>query len=171
MTPKLPALAGTFSFALFSVLGWTGIQTPGCRIAVNQFDHRHRRAVAIPETGFENPCITAVAFAIACAQYVKQFLHLVFVTNFRHGLTASMHVTTLGQRNQLLSNRPQILGLGQRCNNLLMLDQRSRHIGKHCLAMRACAVELASALSVAHWPSPWILTSGAASRLSPLNFN
>src|SRR6185436_15897739 len=56
--------------------------------------------------------------------------------------------------NQLLDDRAQFLGLRQRGDDLLVLDQRGRHVGEHRLAMLGGAVELAMNLAVTHWSIP-----------------
>ena len=42
-----------------------------------------------------------------------------------------MQVAALGQRHQLLHHRPQLLGLGQGGDDLLVLDQAGGHVGEH----------------------------------------
>ena len=72
----------------------------------------------------------------------------------KEGLAAGMQVAALGQRDQLLDDRAQFLGLGQGGLDLFVFDQRSGHVGKHGLAMGCSAVQLAVCITVAHEPSP-----------------
>src|SRR6185295_15487525 len=72
----------------------------------------------------------------------------------RQRLAAGMQAPALAERDQLLDDRAQILGLGQRGGNLLVLDERRRHVGEHGLAVRRGAVEFAAAYTVAHVASP-----------------
>src|SRR5438874_2148217 len=65
-------------------------------------------------------------------------------------LAPRMQAAALAERDQPLDNRPQILCLGQRRADLLMLQQRRGHVLEHRLAVRGSAAEAAAALSVAH---------------------
>jgi hypothetical protein len=64
-----------------------------------------------------------------------------------------MQAALLGERHQLLDDRPEILGLGERGGNLLMLDESGRHVGEHRRAMLMGAVELAASIGVSHGAS------------------
>jgi hypothetical protein len=58
------------------------------------------------------------------------------------------------ERHQLLHDRAQFLRLRQRGDDLLVLDQRLAHIGKHRAPMFGGAIELAMNLAVTHGVSP-----------------
>ena len=66
------------------------------------------------------------------------------VADLRDGLTTSMQVAALAERDKLFNDRTDFLGLRQGRHDLLMLDQRSSHIGKHRLAMAGGPVKLAA---------------------------
>src|SRR3546814_15860247 len=51
----------------------------GFGVAVNQFDDRHRRAVAGADTGLDHARIAALAVGITLGQNVEQLLELRFV--------------------------------------------------------------------------------------------
>jgi hypothetical protein len=72
------------------------------------------------------------------------------VTQLGDGLAAGVQITALSQRHEFLDDRPQVLGLGQRGGDLLMLDQGCRHIGKHRLSVTLGPVELAARFAVTH---------------------
>ena len=61
-----------------------------------------------------------------------------------------MQVAALGERDELLHDRPKLLRLRQRGDDLLVLDQRRRHVGEHRRAMARGAVQLAARFAVAH---------------------
>jgi hypothetical protein len=61
-----------------------------------------------------------------------------------------VQVAALAERDQLFDDRTQVLGLGQRGDDLLVLDQRRGHVGEHRFAVLGRAVELAVSVSVAH---------------------
>ena len=69
---------------------------------------------------------------IAGPEHVKQLANHDLVTDLGQGLTAGMQVTALGQRDELLDERTQVLRLGQRGDDLLVLDQRGwDNVGEH----------------------------------------
>ena len=67
-----------------------------------------------------------------------------------------MQPAALAQGHQLLDDRAQVLGLRQRGDDLLVLDQRGDHIAEHGAAMFRRAVELAMDFPVAHGSSPYL---------------
>jgi hypothetical protein len=76
--------------------------------------------------------------------------HLVEVAHLGDRLAAHREAALLAERDQLLDDRPQFLGLRQRGDDLLVLDQRSAHVGEHRFAMLGGAVELPMNLAVTH---------------------
>src|SRR5260221_533339 len=71
------------------------------RIAIDEFDYRHGRGVAVPEARLHDADITALALAEALGQHVEELLHLRLVANFSHGEAARMEPALLGERHQL----------------------------------------------------------------------
>ena len=61
-----------------------------------------------------------------------------------------MQISALAERNELLDHGPQILRLRKGGHDLLMLDQRRRHIREHGTPVLGFAVELAMGVTVAH---------------------
>jgi hypothetical protein len=57
-----------------------------------------------------------------------------------------MQVAALGERDQLLDDRTQVLRLRQRGDDLLVLDQRGGEMLEQRLALVRAAVELAAGL-------------------------
>jgi hypothetical protein len=57
------------------------------------------------------------------------------------------------ERDQLLHDRAQVLGFGQRRRDLLVLDQRGGKICQHRAAMIRTPVELAVRFAVIHLPN------------------
>ncbi|MCY1558924.1 hypothetical protein D9M68_959010 [compost metagenome] len=55
-----------------------------------------------------------------------------------------MQIAALAQGDQLLDDRTQVLGLGKRSNDLLVLDQRGGHICEHGLAVASSPAEFAT---------------------------
>jgi len=62
-----------------------------------------------------------------------------------------MEAALLGKRHQFLHHRAQLLRLRQRGDDLLVLDQGRRHVGKHGTAMRGLLAELAVNFAVTHF--------------------
>src|SRR6202035_5278441 len=61
----------------------------------------------------------------------------------RYRDAARVQIPLLAERHQLLDHRTQILGLGERGDDLLVLDQRLSHIGEHGDAVFRRAIEAA----------------------------
>src|SRR6266699_6106214 len=128
----------------------TGIETLGGFVAVNKLDHCDRRGIAIAKARLEDPRIAAVAILVAGTDHLEELLDHRDVANLRHRLPARMQVTAFAERDKLLDHRPQILGLRQGSDDLLVLDQGRRHVGEHGAAMLRLAIELPMDLAVAH---------------------
>ena len=84
-----------------------GIQTFRIFVAFDQFDHRHRRIVAITESGLNYTRVTATAVGISICQRIEQSL-LCIVAQHRKGpaavvetpaLTQGDHLSTIGRRS------------------------------------------------------------------------
>src|SRR5207247_4942326 len=122
----------------------------GGLVSIPELHHRARGGIAVAEPGFEHAGVAAIALLVAGAEHFEQLLDHGDVAQFRDRLPARMQAAALAERDQLLDDRPQILGLRQRGDDLLVLDQRGRHVGEHGAAMLGRAVELAVDLAVAH---------------------
>src|SRR5215213_10181696 len=127
-----------------------GIQSLGIDIAVDEFDHGHRRVVAVAEAGLDDAGVAALAVLVAGRQYVEQLADLILVAHLGDRLPAHGQPTLLAEGDQLLDDRTQFLRLRQRGDDLLVLDQRRAHVGEHRLAMLGGAVELTMNLAVTH---------------------
>src|SRR6185437_12314117 len=153
-TPEFDQAKGALGSDGFVAIGpflhRTRIEALGVHVAVDELDHRDRGIIAIAIAGLEDSGIAALAVLIAATEHRKELLHLGLVANLRDRLAAGMQVTALGERDQLLDDRPQFLGLGQRGHDLLVLDQRRRHVGEHRLAVAGSPVELTVGVTVAH---------------------
>src|SRR6476620_6246770 len=65
-----------------------GIEALGVDVAVDEFDHGHRRVVAIAEAGLDDAGVAALAVLVAGCQRVKQLPHLILVAHFGDRLAA-----------------------------------------------------------------------------------
>ena len=126
----------------------------GLDVAVDELDHADRRRIAVAEAGLEDAGIAALALRVARAEHVEELLDDRLVLELRDRLAAGMQVAALAERHQLLDDRTQVLRLGQGGDDLLMLDERGRHVLEHRLAVLGRAVELAMSLAVTHCPVP-----------------
>ena len=61
-----------------------------------------------------------------------------------------MQIAALAERDELLDDRAQVLGLRQRGDDLLVADQRSGHVGEHGAAMLGLSVQLTMGVTVTH---------------------
>src|SRR5580704_8226967 len=126
------------------------IQALGVDVAVDEFNHRHRRVVAVAEAGLDDAGIAALPILVAGGDDVEQLADLILVAHLRDRLAAHRKAALLAERDQLLHDRAQFLRLRQRGDDLLVLDQRRAHIGEHRLAMLGGAIELPMNLAVTH---------------------
>src|SRR5262245_13909255 len=83
----------------------------GVDVAVDQLDHGTRSRIAVPEPGLQHAGIAAVAVLVARADHLEELLDGVDVAHFRDRLPASVEIAALAERNQLLDDRTEILGL------------------------------------------------------------
>src|SRR5580698_3392057 len=127
-----------------------GILALGFDVAIDELDHRNRRGIAVAEAGLHDAGIAAIAVLVARADHLEQFLDHGEVAHLRDRLAARMQVAALAERDQLLDDRTQILRLGQRRGDLLVLDQRRAQVRQHRFAMIRAAAELAVGLGVTH---------------------
>src|SRR6266496_2399358 len=66
-------------FGVGLLLHRAGILALGVDVAVDEFDHGHRRVVAVAEAGLDDAGVAALAVLVAGRQRVKQLLDLVEV--------------------------------------------------------------------------------------------
>src|SRR5947209_19807680 len=139
---------------LFLALHRAGILPPRIDIAVDEFDDTERRVVAVTEARLQDAGIAAVALFVARPEHVEELFDQRDIAHLRDRLAARMQVAALAERDQLLDDGPQVLGLWQCGDDLLMLDQCLRHVGEHRLTVLGGAVEAALRASMIHRLSP-----------------
>src|ERR1700737_3644966 len=128
----------------------SGIEALGIDVAVDDLDHGHWRVVAVAEAGLDNAGIAALPVLVAGSKNIEQFPGLIEVAHLADRLPAHGETALLAERHQLFHDRAQFLRLRQRGDDLLVLDQRRAHIGKHRAPMLGGAIELAMNLAVTH---------------------
>src|SRR5271157_6280726 len=142
----------------------TRILALGLDVAVDELDHRQRRVVAGAEARLHDAGVAAVAVLVARADDVDQLGDEVGVAQARNGDAAGMQVAALAEGDQLLDHRAKVLRLRQGGDDLLVLDQRLRHVGEHRLAVLGGAVEAPLGASMIHRLSPLSGLSAAVPR-------
>src|SRR5271163_575740 len=145
-----PSEVGLSALGGFPGGHWAGILALGLDVAVDELNHRHRGVVALTETSLHDAGIPAIAGLVARAEDIDQLLDQIRVAQAGDGDAAGVQVALLAERHQLLDDRTQVLGFRQRRRDLLVLDQRLRHIGEHRLTVLGGAVEAAFCVSVVH---------------------
>jgi hypothetical protein len=83
----------------------------GVRVAVDEFDDRHGRHVAIAEARLEDTDIAAVPLLVAGAQHLEELGHMGVLLEPARGQTAGVEVAALAERDELLDDALQVLGL------------------------------------------------------------
>src|SRR5689334_19738353 len=102
------------------------------------------------EAGLEHAGIAAFALLVALGERRHHLVGELRVLQCRDELAARMEPAALAQRDEPLDHRAEILGLGQRRRDLLMLQEGMAEIVEHRLAMGGGAAEAAAAQAVAH---------------------
>src|SRR5689334_5801406 len=92
----------------------------GRGVAIDEPHHRNRGAVAVAVTGLEDAQRPALAVLVARPDDAEELTHLVLVADLRDRLAAGVQIAALAQRHELLDDRPELLGLGQRGHDLLV---------------------------------------------------
>ena len=148
--PSANQQSASVSAAASAVLAfWLGPESlpRASTIAVDELDHRHRRVVAVAEAGLEDaavaarcgPCSAGRAPRRASSTWSTSRRSARSPGGGRAGRRAWPSVTSFS------TTGPQVLRLRQRGDDLLVLDQRRRHVGEHRLAVLGRAVETAAA--------------------------
>src|SRR5690606_17290241 len=122
--------------------------------AIDELDHCKRRIVAKAEASLHDAKVATVARRIARGKRVEQAANQLVITDGRDRLAAGVKIATLAKGYQLLHDRAKFLRLRKGGDDLLMLDERGRHIGEHGLTVARGSVQLAAGFSVTHGLAP-----------------
>src|SRR6202048_2313231 len=95
----------------FLFLHRAGVLALGVDVAVDEFDHGHRGVVAVAEAGLDDAGVAALAVLVAGRPRVEQLANLILVAHFGDRLAAHRKTALLAERDELLDDRPQLLGL------------------------------------------------------------
>src|SRR5699024_3331538 len=117
---------------------------------VDQLHERHRGVLALSETTFEDAYITTGAIGRAWRQLGKQLADGFLVAQPGKGQAPVGYAVLPAQRDQRFGHGAQHLGPRQGCPDQLMLEQRSRHVLQHGLAMSRIATKVGTTLEMAH---------------------
>src|SRR6202040_1364831 len=79
----------------FLFLHRAGILALGIDVAVDEFDHGHRRVVAVAEAGLDEAGVAALAVLVAGRQRVEELADLFLVTHLADRLTAHREAALL----------------------------------------------------------------------------
>lgn len=110
-------------------------------VAVYEFDHRPGGIIAVAKTSFQNTCVAARTVLVTWAQRIEELLDHVVVAQSARGQASGVQVAALGKRDVLVHHALEVLGLGQRCHDLFVTDERGSHVREHGLAMPAIATK------------------------------
>src|SRR5262245_36847563 len=95
-----------------------------------ELELHHRRAVAQPRSELDDACITAGPCGVPWAELLENLVHGVAVVDVAGNAAAVRNATLLAERNHLLGQGPDRLGLGFRRADLLVLEQVSHQAAK-----------------------------------------
>src|SRR4051812_8051868 len=152
LSPQATGRAGgSGGFGLEFVLGDRARILPlGGDVAVDELDDRDRRRVGGADAGLDDAGIAAVAVRVARPQHVEQLLELRLVEQAGLSEAAVGEAAALGQSHQLLDIGAKLLRLGGGGCDLLVLDERSRHVAEQGGAVAGGALELTPADAMTH---------------------
>src|SRR6185437_3621442 len=150
LTARAASGRGFFGLGVFPDLLRPGIDALGIRIAVDQLDDRHRRVVAVAEPRLENAGIAAGALGVALGQRGQHLVSDLGVLKVGDQAAARREAAALAGGDEALDDGTQILRLGQRRGDLLMLQQSMGEIVEHRLAMGRSAAEMPAIHAVTH---------------------
>src|SRR5713101_2028314 len=139
-------------FLVFSLAGErAGILAFGFGIAVDQLDDRHRRIVAVAIAGLDDARIAAGPGGVTLGENRQQLVGERLILQLGDRQPPGMQPAALAERDQPLDDRPQILGLGQRGADLLVLEEGGGEVLEHRLPVGGGAAEAAMAHPMAHY--------------------
>src|SRR6266851_5008587 len=138
-------------FLVFSLAGErAGILAFGFGIAVDQLDDRHRRIVAVAIAGLDDARIAAGPGGVTLGENRQQLVGERLILQPGDRQPPGMQPAALAERDQPLDDRPQILRLGQRGADLLVLEEGGSEVLEHRLPVGGGAAEAAMAHPMAH---------------------
>src|SRR5436190_15514506 len=115
-----------------------------------------RSRVRGANAGLDHTRIAAVARCVTRPDHVEQLDQLRVVHQPRLREATVRKTAFLRQRHQLLDIGAKLLRLGKRRGDLLVLDQRGRHVAEQGSAVARGALKLTSANTMAHIHSPFV---------------
>src|SRR5215510_12292980 len=111
-----------------------GILAPGVDVAVDEFDHRDRRRVAVAEPGLEHARVAAVALLVARTDDVEELFHHGDVADLGDGLAPRLpsvtSFSTIGRRSLALGSVVTI------CSCLMSAAAMLPNMARRCSAAR-----------------------------------
>ena len=119
-------------------------------LGAQQLDERLFGAVALLESGANDPQIAAVAVAITRSNHVKEPLNSIVCAEKGDRLTARVQIALLAQGDHLLDDGPDGLGLGYGRVHAIFFDNRRHQIPQQRAAMAGVASEFESCIAMAH---------------------
>src|SRR6185436_18182137 len=120
-------------------------------LVVDPLEESHLGAVARPRPELQDAQVAAVAFLEARRHLVEQLLDQRPLGDPAAHLAAGVDGAALALGDDLLGDRPQLLGLGERGADAAALHQRGELVTEERLAVLAGAAELAALDVVTHW--------------------
>src|SRR5260370_9752191 len=97
--PLKPSSADLRRFCCLFLLG-AGIEALGVDVAVDEFDHGHRRVIAIAKAGLDDAGIAALPVLVAGSQRVEQLPGHVAIAHLPNRLPAHGKTALLAERDQ-----------------------------------------------------------------------
>src|SRR6185295_6567943 len=122
----------------------------GGRLALDQLEHRHLGPVAQARSELDDAQIAALALAEARRDLVEHLLDEIALQHPAQHPPAVVHGAVLAARDHPLGDGPQLLGLGKRGDDLLLLHQRLELVAEQGLPVRGGPPQLSAFDRVTH---------------------
>src|SRR5712692_3015539 len=121
---------------------------------IHQLEHDHGGAVAGPGAGPEDPRVAAVALTEARHDGVEKLPHHFRVGNHGEHLPAGVQVVALGERDHLIREPADGLGLGLGRHDPLVTEEGHEKVPEERPAVRGDPPQLEPGLAVPHFTPP-----------------
>src|SRR3954471_23011316 len=149
--PGWPVCFRSGGFGLELVFGdGARILALGGDVAIDELDDRDRRGVGGADARLDDSGVAPVTARVTRRQHVEQLPELSLVEQTGVGEPAVGKAAALGEGHQLLDIGAKLLRLGGGGGDLLVLDERGRHVAEQGRAVAGSALELTPADAMTH---------------------
>lgn|SRR5579875_172670 len=146
-------LGGGFFGSFLPSLGALGPQfcTLLKHLRSDQFQHGGIGAVSASPSGPYDASVPAVARIIPLGDIVKELLHRLCAQAVTCRKPPGMEIATLTESNHAFGRNPRLFGLGKRCFNPFVNNQRSHQVPQKRAPVLSISAEFSPVIEMAHF--------------------